>query len=239
MVDNFKLIREKLVFPNERSFYFIQILKRNKDNPEQKAYSRPIESFYVRSLEHFDRYMPHIIEKCRQNNARAYIKMNPLDMLKVGMRTNIIINQALAKEDWWSVISALNSACGQGGVAEKEEDMEGNNTYREGDVHVKGFQKLWLLDLDDISDNDEENKQFRDEVRDCVNSLEPLRNKKTKEPILNKVMMEIPTKNGYHFLTTSFDMKEFRKKYTTQSHPIEGMKVVDCHKEGNTILYIP
>ena len=38
MVDNFDLIKSNLKFHNEKSFYFIQILKRKKENPELKGY---------------------------------------------------------------------------------------------------------------------------------------------------------------------------------------------------------
>ena len=33
MVDNFKLIRNYLKFESEDDFYFLQIIKRNKDGP--------------------------------------------------------------------------------------------------------------------------------------------------------------------------------------------------------------
>ena len=33
MVNNFELIKQHLTFLNERSFYFVQIIKRKKENP--------------------------------------------------------------------------------------------------------------------------------------------------------------------------------------------------------------
>ena len=76
MINNFKLIQKNLTFNNERSFYFIQILKRKKENPEMKSDSIAIDNFYIFSVDQLTKVMPHIITKCEENKARAYIKMN-------------------------------------------------------------------------------------------------------------------------------------------------------------------
>lgn len=130
MVDNFELIRNALSFRNEKSFYFVQVLKRKKENPEMKSYSRPIESFYVFSKESLDAYMPHIIEKCEQNRARAYIKMNCLDAERVMHESAIQMIREADAGHWKAMSSVLNSACGMCGKQD-------------------GNEKLYLVDIDD------------------------------------------------------------------------------------------
>lgn len=44
-----------------------------------------------------------------------------------------------------------------------------------------------------------------------------------------KVLMELPTKNGIHLITKPFDKREFNKKYP----------LVDIHKDNPINLYIP
>ena len=111
MVNNFELIKQHLTFLNERSFYFVQIIKRKKENPELKGYSRPVESFYIFNLDQFDRMMPHIIELCEKNRARAYIKMNALDANSVGLETISVLTQELRRNNWKHLSKAFNSAC--------------------------------------------------------------------------------------------------------------------------------
>ena len=129
MVNNLEVIKQHLIFPNERSFYFIQIIKRKKENPEMTGYSLPVESYYIFSAEQLDRVMPHIIEKCEQNRARAYIKMNTLDMQSVALETISVLTQEIRKENWKHISKALNSACG---ICGKQ----------------NGTEKLYLVDID-------------------------------------------------------------------------------------------
>ena len=73
MVNNFELIKNYLEFQNERSFYFIQILKRKKENPEMNAYSIPIESFYVFSIEQYEKLEKRIIELCNMQDRKSVV----------------------------------------------------------------------------------------------------------------------------------------------------------------------
>ena len=197
MVDNFDLIKQHLDFKNGKSFYFVQILRRKKENPEMKAYSIPVESFYIFSLEDFERYKPHIIDKCEKNRGRAYIKMNCLDAESVLLEQISVITQEIRKGNWKAMSRTLNSACG---ICGKQD----------------GYEKLYLVDLDDGY------AEQREEIKEYINSLPPVDN-------TDKVKMEVPTKNGYHFLTTGFNHQDFKQKYPG----------IDIHADGITLLYFP
>ena len=197
MINNFEIFKNHLNFHNERSFYFVQILKRKKENPEMKSYSLPIESFYIFSLEQFERVMPHIIEKCEQNRARAYIKMNTLDANSVGLEAISVLTQELRQGNWKSLSKAFNSACG---ICGKQD----------------GTEKLYLVDID------EQDYSKVVEVEEYINSLNPVDNR-------YKIKMVVPTKNGWHLLSTGFDMQIFKQTYSN----------VDVHKDGIVLLYYP
>ena len=47
MRNNFELIEQLLDFTLPNTFYFIQILKRRKDNPEMKYSESMIDNFYL------------------------------------------------------------------------------------------------------------------------------------------------------------------------------------------------
>lgn len=79
MVDNINLIRDMLEFDENGEFYYISIMQRNKDGVKVASSHdncRRIRTFYVFSLEEFDRVVPFIKEICDKINARCYIELN-------------------------------------------------------------------------------------------------------------------------------------------------------------------
>lgn len=79
MVDNFEKIRGTLEFDNPEEFYYISIMQRNKDGVKIASSHdncRRIRTFYVFSLEDFDRITSFIKEICDNLNARCYIDLN-------------------------------------------------------------------------------------------------------------------------------------------------------------------
>jgi len=85
IVDNIDLIRKVLVFDKFGEFYYISIMQRNKDGVKVASSHdncRRIRTFYVFSLEEFDRVIPFIKEICSKINARCYIEMNRKDIFQ-------------------------------------------------------------------------------------------------------------------------------------------------------------
>ena len=79
MVDNIELIRKILKFDKFGEFYYISIMQRNKDGVKVASSHdncRRIRTFYVFSLEEFDKIVPFIKEICDKINARCYIELN-------------------------------------------------------------------------------------------------------------------------------------------------------------------
>ena len=75
-------------------------------------------------------------------------------------------------------------------------------------------QKKWILDIDEVG-------------RDCNAMI--LFIERECEPIGNKFINMIPSRNGFHLITSPFNLSEFGKKYPE----------VDIHKDNPTNLYIP
>lgn len=82
-IDNFDKVAKLLEFNSDDDFYFIQIIKRYKDNPRDDkskgnyhAGAWYLKSWRVKSVDELNRLKPEIIQWCEQNNARAYITVN-------------------------------------------------------------------------------------------------------------------------------------------------------------------
>ena len=85
MVNNIEIIRNNLKFDKFGEFYYISIIQRNKDGILIRGAhdnARRIRTFYVFSLEEFDKIIPFITEICDKLGARAYIEMNRKNIFK-------------------------------------------------------------------------------------------------------------------------------------------------------------
>lgn len=80
---------------------------------------------------------------------------------------------------------------------------------------IKGEEPRWVVDIDsnDIKWN---------HVMDDIDTLEPY-------GMDTKYITNIPTKSGWHIITTPFNLQQFKEKYPD----------IDVHKNNPTILYIP
>ena len=85
MVNNIEVIRNNLKFDKFGEFYYISIIQRSKDGILVRGAhdnARRIRTFYVFSLDEFDRIIPFITEICDKLGARAYIEMNRKNIFK-------------------------------------------------------------------------------------------------------------------------------------------------------------
>ena len=85
MIDNIKSIGETLEFDKFGEFYYISIMQRNKDGVKVAGSHdncRRIRTFYVFSLEEFDKVTDFIKEICDKMHARCYIEMNRKDIFQ-------------------------------------------------------------------------------------------------------------------------------------------------------------
>jgi bisphosphoglycerate-dependent phosphoglycerate mutase len=75
--------------------------------------------------------------------------------------------------------------------------------------------KKWIIDLDGIIEQDYLNKMI-DIIYNC-------------QPVGDKILIQLPTKNGLHLITKPFDLRDFRNIYPN----------IDIHKDNPINLYIP
>lgn len=113
MVNNFEQIRELLTFPNENSFYFLEIIKRRKENPEMVRHAKTVKDYYIYSLKEFDELKDRVIEVCDAENARAYFRLNVRDAKKTALQFNKRLADLLVSENYKAIKNLYASVVGE------------------------------------------------------------------------------------------------------------------------------
>jgi competence protein ComGF len=80
---------------------------------------------------------------------------------------------------------------------------------------IKTYEKRWIVDIDS-----KDNKELL-KVKLAIDSCPPFGK--------DKIISEIPTKNGYHLITERFDVMEFKKHFPE----------LDLQKKNPTLLFLP
>ena len=199
-MENFDLIRKMLSFPDENAFYFLQVLKRRKDNPDLGKDMVHISDYYIYSLEQFDSIKQRIIDQCDSENARAYFRLNRRDAKKVAMQVLKRIVDHIMSENYRAVKNAFASCAG-----EFHSDPD----------------KTWIVDIDNISIDTFNHSEEQHKMRELILDLQ---RETGKEPI----MKFIPTKGGVHIITRPFNLNKFREQYPDIDVHRENPTVLYC-----------
>jgi hypothetical protein len=155
MVNNAELLKTLLSFTDKDDFYFVQIFKRRKDNPDLGKDQIVIDNFYIDSMEDFDKKVPYIINLCNLENARAYIRINKRNYAKLGPHFLKRAVDIVFTENCKALRNMFDSVAGE---------------------HHSDPDKKWIVDLD-FMDNDE----FKNEI---VLYLKELQFEARREPML-------------------------------------------------------
>lgn len=198
MIDNFELIKSLLTFPNDDVYYHLQILRRGKDHPELAAANRMIKAYFICSLESLDYVEQEIKDLCEFFEARAYINLAPKSIKKTTMLQLKYLAERAYIGDYKKIWKSWNTCAGE----------------------IKGEEPRWVIDVDDISTD------FTGLIDMSIATYEPIKYDEQGR-YCSKVIATIPTKSGYHLITTPFNLQQFKKEYPD----------IDVHKNNPTLLY--
>lgn len=182
MIDNSKHIRKLLSF-NDNDFYFVQIIKRRKDDPTMNVGQRTLKTYYIESFEQYDKMIPIIKSQCEAETARAYFSLNKRNYEDNSMR---VINKSVVlvmNKQYKSLRTVFDSISGK---------------YHSDPV------KKWLVDIDKKDSTPYDFDEFYRYIRKVVEELQ--------DHTKNVPMLEyFPTKNGFHIITRPFNLQEFKQ----------------------------
>jgi len=189
MVDNFNELKKYLDFSDEDRFYYLQILARKKENPNQDKSVKVIREYDINNMEYYDKIEPQVKELCHVFNARAYLRLNRRSWRKVSFHMMKKLTTLIEQEDYKASRSLLSKAMGLT-FDEKKED------------------KVWIIDIDDVNMNHILDRNYVDNIKQVINELHSEVTDKNYQ-----ILGEVNTKNGVHLLTNPFNRKIFSEHF--------------------------
>lgn len=147
-IDNIEIILPFINPQSEDEFYFLQLLKRKKENPELGSNSVVIRNYYIKSKEHLLKVYSEVKEICRVTNSRAMIQLNKRSFENVFYQFNENVAHCLKNKDFINMSNQYDRAIGQTN-ADKE--------------------NKWIVDIDEPFNETEH--AF---LTFCINNLQPV-----------------------------------------------------------------
>ena len=221
MTDNFTLIKNFIsnhTTIDSGDFYFVQVLKRRKDNPELKGDVAIVANYFFYSLDDFDTHKAEIVQHCQDNNARCYIRINKRNDKKIALQTIRLAIEDILSGNYKPKFEVSSTT-------DPEKSLEFikvivDEIYNKDYSHVKYAHlsacgqfasdpvKKWVIDVDDPTI-----------LADITEHLETF----------TTILLTLPTKSGYHIITPGFNPNLLTDKF----------KDVDLKKDSPTVLYVP
>ena len=187
-MNNFDQIRGMLDFSIPGTFYFLQILKRRKDNPELGKDMIHIADYYIDSLAKYDDLKPMVIRQCEAENARAYFRLNRRDEKRVASEALKLMLEYVLSENYKPAKSVYASCAGK---------------------YPSEKNKTWIVDLDWDGIPQGFTKEIY--IDSVIFSIETIT--KSHKPDAVQNITRIQTMNGMHLIVSPFRLDEFEKHW--------------------------
>lgn len=129
MIDNFEQIKSYLDFESSDIFYYVQIIKRRKENPDLKVNNYMIKSYTIKSIDYLDLKKEEIITLCKLHNARAYINLNKRSFERCAYHSMKKLTDVILAKSFVSAKKVFDSVASS---------------------HSSDKEKKWLIDVDDM-----------------------------------------------------------------------------------------
>lgn len=127
-IDNFEQIKGYLDFNSSDDFFYLQIIKRRKENPDFITNNYMVKSYTIISKDYLDKCKDEIILLCKLHNARAYINLNKRSFEKCAYQSLKKLTDILMSKSFVSSKRVFDSVA--------------SSSSNDSD-------KKWLIDIDD------------------------------------------------------------------------------------------
>ena len=194
-IDNFDLIRSHLTFESDLDRYIVIILKKVKDENGRKygvnETNRRIKTYFISSIDYFDKKIPVIKDLCESNNARAYIlpqvrnnKECLINLMKITLEN---LENPTIKPD--TLITSTFSGTHTSRDKKWIIDLDNSNMTEYPDVINPKLIKTWAFE------------QVEDVIKKMLKGCGKA----------NNDYYVVPTVHGKHIVTSPFDLIKAQK----------------------------
>lgn len=128
VVDNFDLIADTLIFDDENTFYWIQVVKRRKDNPGMDNNYQTYKFYYIKSIDDLYSKKEDIVKLCKTFNARAVLWVNRRDKKELALPLAQLSLEYIQCKQWNALKDIYAHICGK--------------------HHKKGIMTKYIIDVD-------------------------------------------------------------------------------------------
>ena len=218
MTDNFKLYKDYIDIlgglpdNNEKGnldkYYVIELMRRGKDNPDMPAANYHFKNYYIYSWRDLDKYEEEIKNICDLLRLRAYASVNYKLMSQVSLDTLAESARRIAVHDYKKFYNIFESCSGK---------------------FVDHKNNVWIVDIDKddlITENC--NETLLTKLFKFINTLD--------SSYTDKVIYDMPTKNGVHIICHSFNIKQFNDNFNNWFGNMF-KKIPGIKKNHLTLLY--
>lgn len=200
-VNNYEKIKGMISFESRDSYYFLQIISRRKDNPDQVKDAIHVADYYITSFENFETIFSEISSICDSLNARAYFRINRRSFKKSALESLKLIVENVVSEDYRAVRKAFASASGR---CPADPD------------------KRWIIDIDwkDLKPGTDRNEY--------IDGLKQILKGSIEKTGRDSSIDSLETKNGVHLVCRPFNLKEFRDSGHLMDVHKDNMVILYC-----------
>lgn len=131
-------------------FFDVQLIRRGKDHPNMPAANYTFKTYYIDSLEQFNRYWEEIKTCCEMFGLRAYISVNAKEKTEAAKKTLERYAHDVVTNDYRKPWKDFSSVCGG----------------------LDGREKRWIIDVDDCDDIDTYLNKICETIRMCESSYD-------------------------------------------------------------------
>lgn len=181
-LNNFNRIKFHLNF-EEGYFYYLQLLRRKKDNPDAKSV-KVIRNFYIENEDYYWDIQDTVQDLCDFFNARAYIRLNRRSYRQTALKNLKQCADYIADRQYKAVMRSFSKAAGR--------------------YNAQNYP-LWIIDID--QEDRQENPHIYKDVESKIIELQDNIQKDYK------IKGSIPTPNGTHIISNPFNVKEFKEDF--------------------------
>lgn len=190
MVDNFKLIKDQLVFDSPDDFYFLQIIQRKKDGLDQNGdqirgtnnKARAIKNYVIKSSDYLDKIESEVKHLCDYFNSRAMIILSKKSFERVALYNQVSTAELILNKQYENIKNVYWSSCAK----------------------APSKDKYFLIDID------EEDMDNLERIKHII-EYETENSGADKG---NRIKCVIPSKHGCHLITHPFDSRSLLTEYS-------------------------